>query len=132
MVDKSALTALLTTVQLHDSVDYAANSWTPFAAARTTAITVANDTNATQTEVDNALNDLQNAIGDLVFIKNLLDKLNDVDGMTPGDWTTSSWDDLQIEVGLATAVAVDPAATQLQVDTALSDLQDAIDALVSI
>ena len=132
MVDKSTLTALLSTVQLHDSADYAANSWAPFAAARTTAITVANDTNATQTEVDDALNDLQNAIGDLVFIKNLLDKLNDVDGMTQGDWTTSSWDDLQIKVGLATAVAVDPAATQSQVDTALSDLQDAIDALVSI
>lgn len=64
--DKTALDAFIADSQKLNQADYTADSWTVFSDALTAAQTTSADTAATQTDVDQAYTNLENAVNDLV------------------------------------------------------------------
>jgi len=66
--DKSALAELIQQVQLLDKNLYTPESWSVFEEALASAVSVRDNEDATQEEVDNAVNELQNAINNLQLV----------------------------------------------------------------
>ena len=67
-VNKSALVELIQQVQLLDKNLYTPESWSVFEEALASAVSVRDNEDATQEEVDNAVNELQNAINNLQLV----------------------------------------------------------------
>ena len=65
--DKSALEALINEAKKYEEENYTTDSWTAFKEALDAARDVMNDENALESDVNEALNNLTDAIGNLVL-----------------------------------------------------------------
>jgi len=86
-VDKTALSDLITQAGALDRADYTTPSWNLFQSALSTAETVRDASNSTQTQVDNAREALADAINALVDLDPVDTLLNDI-LFEDGDWAT--------------------------------------------
>ena len=133
--NKEALQAALRNV-ITDKGNYTDASWNAYQATVNAAKDVNANDKATQTEVDTALANLQNAAKALVE-KVVVDKsalqaaLNEViPEEEKGNYTTDSWDNYWAAVAEANRVYADSNATQADVNAALAALTAAENALV--
>ena len=123
-----------------DSSKYTADSWKTFADAMAHAKAVIADDSATQQDVDNALKALTDAYAGLTektpepapVSKSELDKkikAIEAEKLDGSKYTAESWKAFETALAHAKAVIASDSATQQDVDTALSALQDAISKL---
>ncbi|WP_421616812.1 S-layer homology domain-containing protein [Brevibacillus sp. TJ4] len=137
IVDKTALQTKLHDIQSENlqPADYTAESWQALQTALNTANQVLDDPAATQAQVDQALTALEKARDELTRVTTppAVDKTalrakvtetND-ENLQSADYTAESWQALQTALNTANQVLDDPAATQAEVNAALSDLQNA-------
>lgn len=128
----------------YDAEDYTAESFEAFTAAIEAAEAVLAYEEATQEDVDTALEELQTAIDGLeeavaeptpepepeVEKDELETVLDDAEGYNPDDYTEESFATLTAAIEDAEAVLADEDATQEEVDAALESLEAAITDLV--
>ncbi|WP_339310286.1 S-layer homology domain-containing protein [Paenibacillus sp. FSL M7-0896] len=135
VVDKSKLQAEVDLSSTLDKEDYTPGSWTGYASKLTTAQAVLGSATATQAEVDTALAELT-AAREALVLKPVVDKSKlqaEVDlssTLEEEDYTTGSWTSYESKLTTAQAVLGSPTATQAEVDTALTELTAAREALV--
>ena len=123
--DKSALEALLEEANGYEEENYTTDSWTALQEAIEAATEVMNDENALESDVTEALNNLTNAIGNLVLRadKTRLQEAYDmVNGLDKSLYTEGSVAGLDEPMANAKAVLDDPDATQEAVDNAYAEL----------
>ena len=123
--DKSALEALINEAEKYEEGNYTTDSWTAFKEALDAARDVMNDENALESDVNKALNNLTEAIGNLVLRtdKTRLQEAYDmVDGLDKSLYTENSVAGLVDPMAAAKAVLDDPDATQAEVDAAYEAL----------
>ncbi|MSC08075.1 LPXTG cell wall anchor domain-containing protein, partial [Lactobacillus rhamnosus] len=122
--------------------DYTAESWTALVKAREAAQAVADNDKATAYDVALALTNLESAIAGLektgeepgpgpveVNKTDLQTAVNKASKLEKADYTTNSWEAFAEALKAAQQVLDNKNATQQDVDTALSALQDAISKL---
>lgn len=133
--DKTALEALIAEAENYNRADYTEETWAVFAEALANAHSVNLDAAATQEAVDQAEEDLQEAIDGLEKVREdvNLDAIRDLiaqaQKLNKDDYTAESWEAMQNALTDAVTAANDPEATQEQIDAAAAALEDAIGAL---
>lgn len=127
--DHSSLNALIAEAEGLNSADYTSNSWGVFQNALVYAKAVAAKSDATATEISDAVQALQSARTALVFTGALKAAVSAVKSLPSGAYTASSWATLQSALSAAEGVVANPAATQAQVSDALTNLKSAVDGL---
>jgi len=118
----------------NDDGTYTPASWSAFTARRTAAATVLGDPSATQDAVDAAVVQLNQAMAGLVVApaapdSSVLQSTYDAAralSNADGTYTASSWQALQVAVGVAQTVLADSSATQTQLDAATTGLTTAL------
>ena len=147
-VDKSKLQAAITEAEKLQESDYTAASWSAFQTALTAASWSAFQTalaaarqmldseTASQTQVDDALTALDNAVKALekapapvVDKSELQAAITEAEKLQKDDYTAASWSAFQTALAAAKTVAEDEGASQIQVDDALTALDNAVKAL---
>lgn len=133
VVDKSVLEQLIAKCEKEtDSSKYTEASWTAFSEALEAAKAVSNDSNATQAQINNAKNTLNDAYEGLKIKVNfaelnaLIDQYKD---KTQDNYTDESWQAFQDALNVAKEIAGNENATQAEVDEAKDALQSAFDGL---
>ena len=113
---------------------YSNVTWTPFQEARRIANLVSNERGASQADVNtalDALNDTYAALTIAVSNKTDLDaRIAYAKTIDKGYFTDNSWDILQLMIGNGEAVSADPGVIQVEVDEALTKLNNAITGLI--
>ena len=130
--DKTALKAFIDKVSGLDSTKYTEATWTAFETKLNEAVSVYNDENAMQEEVNNAYKELVTAFLNLRLIpdKSLLEELiNQASGLNVANYTKASFDGLTKALNEAKAVFENPNATQKEIDNAKATLEKAINGL---
>ena len=130
--DKTALKAFIDKVSGLDSTKYTEATWTAFETKLNEAVSVYNDENAMQEEVNNAYKELVTAFLNLRLIpdKSLLEELiNQASGLNVANYTKASFDGLTKALNEAKVVFENPNATQKEVDNAKATLEKAINSL---
>ncbi|MDD3793720.1 MAG: FIVAR domain-containing protein [Candidatus Gracilibacteria bacterium] len=133
--DKTTLTATIQAAQNLTQTDYTALSWSALQTALTNAISVRDNANATQAQVDAANTSLTNAVKNLVAVGNkttLNATIQTAQNLTKTDYTAGSWTALETALTNATSVRDNGNATQAQVDAANTSLTDAVKNLVLV
>ena len=126
--DKTALNALIEEAEKYQEDDYTADSWAVFKEALEAAKEVAADENALEADVNEALNNLKDAMTNLVIkvdktrLQEAYDKVN---GLDKSVYTEGSVANLTEPMANAKAVLDDPDATQAEVDSAYKALIEA-------
>ncbi|WNC14799.1 S-layer homology domain-containing protein [Brevibacillus brevis] len=138
-VDKTKLQAKVNEIEAEHLAadDYTTDSWEALQQALQHADTVLKDPAATQEQVNAALTALNNAYDGLQPVPSAVDKtklqakVNEIEAehLAADDYTTDSWEALQQALQYADTVLKDPAATQEQVNAALTALNNAYDGL---
>ncbi|WP_242987604.1 sugar-binding protein [Anaerobacterium chartisolvens] len=136
-VNKDLLAAVIVAANELNENAYTAQSWQAMKTALDNAISVNDNVNATQDEVNAASAALQTAIDELEAVtpvnKALLEaEISRVQGLSEDDYTAESWQAMQTALTNATSVNANAAATQQQVDAATADLKTAIEELVAV
>ena len=138
--DTTALQAAIDEAGALKADDYTAESWDAFQEALDAAKAVLGDSEATQADVDSALNALGAAKDALVEAEPepakpdttaLQAAIDEAGALKSDDYTAESWDAFQEALDAAKAVLGDSEATQAEVDSALAALQAAEKALVA-
>ena len=123
--DKTELEALINEAKKYEEENYTTDSWTALQDAIEAATEVMNDENALESDVTEALNNLTNAIGNLVLRadKTRLQEAYDmVNGLDKSLYTEGSVAGLDEPMANAKAVLDDLDATQETVDNAYAEL----------
>ncbi|WP_440894693.1 glycoside hydrolase family 3 N-terminal domain-containing protein [Amphibacillus sp. Q70] len=137
-VDKSELETLVALQADKSEADYTAESWEVFAEALSNAEAVLADETATQEEVEAAVANLEVAIEQLeeqdeeptpVEKSDLEELVEEAEALDADLYTEESWEILLEVMDDAKAVLEDEAATQEEVDQAVTALQEAIEQL---
>ena len=136
-VDRTALRATIEEAEIRTEVNYTPDSWSWMQTMLYTARNVYSNTNATQSQVDSAANNLQVAINALVEVPTvdrtaLRAAIEDAESRIETNYTSASWSFMQIMLNTARNVYSNANATQSQVDSAANNLQVAINALVDV
>ena len=132
-VDKTALEALIKEAEGYDEEEYTPSTWNGLEEALDAAKEVMANENATEAEVEKAVNDLQEAINALTkkadkgFLEELIDE---VEGYNEEDYTTGSWAGLQEALEAAKEVLANEEATEKEVMDAYNNLIDAVENLI--
>ena len=132
-VDKTELEALIKEAEGYDEEEYTPSTWNVLEEALEAAKEVMNNENATEAEVEKAVNDLQEAINALTkkadkgFLEELIDE---VEGYNEEDYTTGSWAGLQEALEAAKEVLANEEATEKEVMDAYNNLIDAVENLI--
>ena len=132
-VDKTELEELIKEAESYKEEEYTPGTWDVFQEALDAAKEVAANENATEAEVEKAVNDLQEAINALTkkADKGFLEELiSEVEGYNEEDYTAGSWAALQKALEAAKEVVANEDATETEVMDAYNNLRDAIDNLV--
>lgn len=133
-VDTAVLAASVTALESLTGANYTAASWTSFADALAAAKAVLADPEATQAQVDEAVEALHAAAAALTTTSVAVDKavLQSVYSSAlalsnaTGAYTAASWSNLQAEIADAKAVLDRDAATQPEIDQAVGELAAAL------
>ncbi|MBU5211840.1 S-layer homology domain-containing protein [Heyndrickxia oleronia] len=133
-VNKEPLQAKVDEAKDLDASDYTAETWAAYQEQVKAAQAVLVDEDATQEEVDQALEDLtaaQEALKEVTGVnkEKLQSKVEEAAGLTETDYTSDTWTNYQTQLTAAQKVLDDPNATQEEVDQALADLNAAQNAL---
>ncbi len=138
-VDKGKLKALIVTcdeILNKGQGSYTAESWKAFTVALEEAKAVLANDKATQTEVDNARNQLDKAYNQLVSVeeeaKALKVLIEKYENLEKGNYTDESWATFEEALRAAKIVAGNPNASLDEIQKAASDLQKAVDALATV
>ena len=138
-VDKGKLKALIVTcdeILNKGQGSYTAESWKAFTVALEEAKAVLANDKATQTEVDNARNQLDKAYNQLVSVeeeaKALKVLIEKYENLEKGNYTDESWATFEEALSAAKIVAGNPNASLDEIQKAASDLQKAVDALATV
>lgn len=129
-VDKSALQAAFDSYKGKNEADYSQKSWSRFQAAMTNAETVLKATNSTQSQVDEAreeLTDAANALG--VDKSKLWSAIVKYSKYTEQQYEQDGWDAFTAALENAKTTANTESLKQPQIDAALKQLTDAASAL---
>ncbi|MGY3749586.1 FIVAR domain-containing protein [Vagococcus acidifermentans] len=130
-VDKTRLQIAVDTYSGFNEDDYYLHTWAPFHSKLGLAKGVLNKEDATQAEVDQATNNLIQAMLNLDLKKqdgnkvnkDLLKSVIDMSsGLEEDDYIFNTWVPFQSKLGLAKGVLNNPNATQEQIDKAADDL----------
>ena len=138
IVDRAGLEQAIETAKMLDEADFTPQSWAVLEDALAEAIAVFEDPDATQEEVDDAMEALLDAIDELVLIEGVVDRralaaaIVDANTKVEDEYTPESWAVFAAALTAAMDVYDDPEATQIQVDAALQALLDAIEELVPV
>ncbi len=130
--DKANLLALLNACAPLQEVNFAPKSWAAFQAVLTSAQEVYDNSNATQEMVDDAFDQLDAAISDLVrkADKSKLSALIEyAESLDAENYTSSSWGVFVQALNTAKAVQNNPDATQKMVDDVVQTLNRSMDNL---
>jgi len=135
--NRSALEAIVARVQAMTATNYTAASWTRVQTHLAAAITVRDNTTATQNQIDAAVRSLQSAIDALVEIgavnlAALNQEIAQAEGRVQANYTAASWSAMQTALTEARNMRNNTNATQAQVNTAASNLRSALNGLVTI
>ena len=133
-VDKTELTNLYNENKDLKQGNYTDESWEEFQAALENAKIVIDKADATEKDVNDALQILKDAIQALVekpvepsIDKTELDKLyNEYKDMEQGNYTDKSWEEFQVALGNAKGVLDNKEATQEEIDSAIKNLNLAL------
>ena len=141
-VNKDALKDMIDEAETLNKDDYTAETWSELEEALNAAQAVFETEDATQAEVDAALNALATAYGNLTEVelgpgsdkpsvnKDALNQAIKVNaGKNEKDYTAESWAAFQTAYAKAQKVAADSKATELDVSVALRELEQAAAAL---
>ncbi len=141
-VDKTALKTKIEEAERLQQADYKPETWTAFKTALTAAEAVYANVNATQAQVNTALTNLTNAIAGLEKVtpddgqevnKDALKaKIGQAKELNQADYKPETWTALQTALTAAEAVYANVNATQAQVNTALTNLTNAIAGLEKV
>ena len=138
-VDKTNLLKIIKENEKHQEKDYTASSWKVYSEALKQAQTVADQTTATQAEVDQAEAKLRSAVKQLVKVPtkevdktNLLKIIKENEKHQEKDYTASSWKVYSEALKQAQTVADQTTATQAEVDQAETELRSAVKQLVKV
>lgn len=132
LIDKRPLQTLIATAKTYAQTTYLTESWNALQAEITSASVIANDENATQTQIDWALADLTEAIenlqvkGDKTALQN---KYNEVKN-TQNVYTRASWTLFSEALAEAKALLDGAETAQADLDVALANLTTAYTNLV--
>lgn len=130
VTDKSALNALIAEAEALKAGDYTAESWKAFEAALESAETVAADSAAGQSEVDEAKDKLQSAMNALEKAAADKTKLSimasTAEKVSADLYTEASWTSLETALAAARQVLDNETADQKTIDAALSALTGAM------
>lgn len=132
--DSSALQALIMEALSKNESNYTADSWQQLNAALTTAQNLLASSYYTQAQVDEALAKLNNAMNSLVLrpsTSGLVSLLNTAKSIQNNNYTDASWSDLQAAIEVAETLLSSSSYTQVQVDSALGRLNNAMNSLVA-
>ncbi|MGE7916294.1 S-layer homology domain-containing protein [Lysinibacillus xylanilyticus] len=141
-VDKLQLEAKVKEVNSLTESDYTSESWAVFQKALNDAKAVLNDQNATQAEVDAALEALNKAYEglakvptapevDKTALQNKVTAINN-ENLKETEYTPASWKAMQEALAEAEAKLADGKATQEEVDAALEALNKAYEGLAKV
>ncbi|TXW50250.1 LPXTG cell wall anchor domain-containing protein, partial [Enterococcus faecalis] len=132
-VDKTNLLKIIKENEKNQEKDYTASSWKAYSEALKQAQTVADQTTATQAEVDQAEAKLRSAVKQLVKVPtkevdktNLLKIIKENEKHQEKDYTASSWKVYSEALKQAQTVADQTTATQAEVDQAEAELRLAV------
>ncbi|MEM5039050.1 EF3023 family LPXTG-anchored polysaccharide lyase, partial [Enterococcus faecalis] len=138
-VTKEALEKLIQEQKEHQEKDYTASSWKVYSEALQQAKTVADQTTATQAEVDQAEAKLRSAVKQLAKVPtkevdktNLLKIIKENEKHQEKDYTASSWKVYSEALQQAQTVVDQATATQAEVDQAEAKLRSAVKQLVKV
>ena len=140
-VDKTALKSAIEAAKQLNEEEYTANSWASLQTALSEAETVYADEEADQAAVDTATSNLNAAIEALVKNEDptpevdktaLKSAIEAAKQLNEEEYTANSWASLQTALSEAETVYADEEADQAAVDTATSNLNAAIEALVKV
>ncbi|MCD7839361.1 MAG: hypothetical protein LUG46_01890, partial [Erysipelotrichaceae bacterium] len=133
VIDKDALQTLYNQTKDLDSSNYTTTSFSTFSTALSNAKTVLDNSEAKQTEVDNAYNALNSAIDSLetvtVNTSELNTLLNIASVLSRTNYTSASYSTLTAAIEAVEVVLKNPNATQAEIDAAYANLIDALAAL---
>lgn len=138
--DKTALANAIAVAEKKQEGDYTAETWEPFAAALEAAKGVNADPAAKQSEVQTALDNLNTAMSKLESVSeepapekpdktDLDQKIKEAEALKEKDYTSTTWKAFQDALAAAKLVSADPDAEQAEVDAALQNLKNAVNAL---
>ena len=133
VADRAALNAAISAALGRTQTNYTPTSWAALETALGFAQDVYDNLNATQSQMDTAVTNLNAAIGGLVRVADRL-MLNaaiaDAQARIPTNYTTASWAAMQTALATAIGTRNNLDATQTEVDTAASSLRAAMSNLV--
>ena len=136
VIDKTTLSSWIQTGQSKNSEEYTQESWNIFEEELNYAIEIEAKADASQEEVDAAIERLTDAIEGLVTAQRQPDKsalytaIREADEKIESDYTAASWTEFTRALEAARVIAVKEDATQGEVDSTLGTLEDAIKELV--
>lgn len=130
--DKTALAEAIEAVGNPTESDYSAASWTAFEDALNNANSVMENANAKQSEIDGAQDALEEAFAGLTTDKSELEAaILAANDLAETDYSTASWDAMQAVLEDARAVYANGESKQSEIDSALNDLNEAVNALTT-
>lgn len=133
--DKTALQQEITAAEKLNSQDYTSESWKAFSDALGAATQVNNTKYAPQADVNAAVQSLKDAMNALKKVtvaadKSALQSLYRANqDKTQGSYTNQSWNTFTNALSQAKTLIDNPEAAQSEIDTALKNLQSAVDGL---
>ena len=134
-VNKEALADAIGMTDALDESEYKPSSWAKFAKVLADAEDVYADPDATQEEVNAAVDTIFDAIGELekkADKKSLVSAIAGTNGLNADEYTAESWGAMQDALDAANTLIDDDEASQEAVDKAASDLNKAVEALKTV
>ena len=129
-VDQTALAAQIAACAAKNEADWSAASWSNMMSFYNAAVAVNKNVNAKQNEVNTAAANLTTAANALKVDKTLLAAtIASYGSLTQSDWSTASWNSMKGFYNAAVAVNGKSNAKQSEVNTANTNLKNAIAAL---
>lgn len=130
--DKSALNELLAEAEEKEETAYTPSSWKVFSEKVDLAKQVQLDSEASTAEVTKAVEELTNAMNDLVEradTSELNNLIQEAESMKNNGYTADSWNQLQTVIQEAKALLENADASQSEVNNQITALQQAMDSL---
>ncbi|GEM_PF-1667567 len=132
---RSELQKKIVEVELLIENDYTVESWTGFQLMLKTAQGILSNDNSTYMELEDAINNLSDAMNSLKKIekadkKFLKEEIAKVTSLIEDEYSEDSWIKLQEILNIANYILLKKEATQKEVDKTLDDLKNTIDSLV--
>ena len=131
-IERQELDTAITDAENRTASDYTPASWSDMQSSLAAARQVRDDNNATQAQLDTAVNNLRSAINALVRIDRtaLNTAIADAERLNAANFTSASWANMQSALSSAIQVRDNDEAAQSEIDEAANNLHGRINALI--